>query len=120
MSADQIPAVRTGEPMRCPACGSRLVEVERSGVLIDACPSCRGVWLDRGELDKILVQERQMAVGDPDEDFLREVEGRRSQTRPRPVDYDDREDRGGHHGGGGRGQGKRRRRSLLEDLFDFD
>jgi Zn-finger nucleic acid-binding protein len=39
------------EPMRCPNCESRLVEVERSAILIDACPECRGVWLDRGELD---------------------------------------------------------------------
>ena len=42
----------TREPMRCPNCNSRLVEVERSEILIDACPECRGIWLDRGELDK--------------------------------------------------------------------
>jgi Zn-finger nucleic acid-binding protein len=97
------------EPMRCPACGDRLVGVERSRVLIDACPSCRGVWLDRGELDKILVRERQMTANDPDEDFLREVEGRpRERDRPNHDDYQ------------GRGQDrKRRRRSMLEDLFDF-
>ena len=35
----------------CPRDGSELVEVERSGVTIDACPTCRGVWLDRGELE---------------------------------------------------------------------
>jgi Zn-finger nucleic acid-binding protein len=89
--------------MRCPACGSRLVEVERSEILIDACPECRGIWLDRGELDKILVRERSMAAGDPDEDFFREVEGRR-----RPAETV-------------RGEApQRRRRSLLEDLLDFD
>ena len=101
------------EPMRCPSCGSRLVEVERADVLIDACPSCRGVWLDRGELDKILVKERQMAAGDADEDFLREVEGPRPERRePDPREY------GGHHGGGER-RGKGKRRGMLEDLFDF-
>lgn len=93
--------------MRCPSCGNRLVEVERSGVLIDACQGCRGVWLDRGELDKILVKERQMMAGDPDEDFLREVEGR----RPTPTS-DPRHDDRSHK--------KRKRKSFLEELLDFD
>jgi Zn-finger nucleic acid-binding protein len=92
--------------MRCPNDGSRLVEVERSGILIDACPECRGVWLDRGELDKILVKERALAARDPDEDFFREVEGRRPQ---RHRDEGDSE-----------GRPTRRRRSFLEDLLDFD
>lgn len=112
-------AERPAEPMRCPSCGSRLVEVERTEVLIDACPSCRGVWLDRGELDKILVKERQMAAGDADEDFLREAEGRRPARREPDGERDPRE-YGGHHGGGGGHQSKgKRRRGMLEDLFDF-
>jgi Zn-finger nucleic acid-binding protein len=117
---DAAPPASTGrgEPMRCPSCSSRLVEVERSEVLIDACPSCRGVWLDRGELDKILVRERELAAGGgADEDFLAEVEGRR---RPEPGGY-----RGGggygdsEHGGHGK-HGRRKRRGLLEELLDFD
>ncbi len=40
--------------MKCPACDSDLQMSERSGVAIDYCPGCRGVWLDRGELDKIV------------------------------------------------------------------
>jgi len=40
--------------MTCPVDGTKLVMSERQGVEIDYCPSCRGVWLDRGELDKIL------------------------------------------------------------------
>ncbi|MFT4300046.1 MAG: zf-TFIIB domain-containing protein [Aeromicrobium sp.] len=40
--------------MKCPTDGTTLVMSERSGVEIDYCPDCRGVWLDRGELDKIL------------------------------------------------------------------
>lgn len=41
--------------MNCPTCAdTTLVMTERSGVEIDYCPSCRGVWLDRGELDKII------------------------------------------------------------------
>ncbi len=96
-----------GEPLRCPVDGSRLIQTERSEILIDACPECRGVWLDRGELDKILVKERQLSSGDPDEDFFREVEGRRRRERERD-DYDEYPSR------------KRRRRGLLEDLLDFD
>ena len=40
--------------MGCPACGVSLDISDRQGVEIDHCPSCRGVWLDRGELDKII------------------------------------------------------------------
>ena len=40
--------------MQCPVDGETLVIAERSGVEIDYCPKCRGVWLDRGELDKII------------------------------------------------------------------
>ena len=52
----------------CPSCSGSLVEIERSGVLIDACRECRGVWLDRGELDKLIAAERVA-----DEDFVREL-----------------------------------------------
>lgn len=104
----------TGKPMTCPNCSARLIEIERSEVLIDACPQCRGVWLDRGELDRILVKERQYSAGaDADDDFFREVEGRRAP--PRTSDHGDSE-----HGESGKPSGKRRRRSFLEDLLDFD
>ena len=102
-----------GEPLRCPVDGSRLVQVERSDILIDACPECRGVWLDRGELDRILVKERQLTHGD--DDFFGEMEGKRRPApqerggdRPREAGYDE-----GY-------RKKRKRRSLLEDLLDFD
>ena len=40
--------------MKCPTCAIELTMTERQGVEIDYCPQCRGVWLDRGELDKII------------------------------------------------------------------
>lgn len=40
--------------MKCPVCGATLLMSERHGVEIDYCPECRGIWLDRGELDKII------------------------------------------------------------------
>lgn len=101
--------------MRCPNDGSRLVEVERADVLIDACPTCRGVWLDRGELDKILVKERQLSAGNPDEDFFAEVQGQRGPSHPAPS-RPQHEDR--HHDD--KRYKKRRRKSFLEELLDFD
>lgn len=49
--------------MECPTDGATLVMSERSGIEIDYCPTCRGVWLDRGELDKII--ERSYAQAAP-------------------------------------------------------
>ena len=44
-----------GKPMMCPVCGNvELKMTDRQGVELDYCPKCRGVWLDRGELDKII------------------------------------------------------------------
>lgn len=49
--------------LQCPVCGTAMREIERFGVLVDICPSCKGVWLDRGELDKI-IQYAQSGYGD--------------------------------------------------------
>lgn len=64
--------------MKCPVCtGTDLVMSERQGVEIDYCPNCRGIWLDRGELDKILERadqhERQQYA--PRDDYKREYKG---------------------------------------------
>ncbi len=40
--------------MKCPSCNETLLMTEKRGVEIDYCPNCRGIWLDRGELDKIM------------------------------------------------------------------
>ncbi|AFV75965.1 zf-TFIIB domain-containing protein [Thermus oshimai] len=44
----------------CPNCGVGMKEVERRGVLLDVCPQCGGVWLDKGELEKLLSEVRQV------------------------------------------------------------
>ena len=49
--------------MQCPTDGTVLVMSERSGIEIDYCPTCRGVWLDRGELDKIIDRSLDQAPG---------------------------------------------------------
>ena len=99
-----------GEPLRCPVDRSRLIQTERSEILIDACPECRGVWLDRGELDRILVKERQWAAGDAGDDFFQEVEGRRGSDRRTYDDRDRLDDRGGVR--------RKRRGGFLEEIFD--
>ena len=65
---------RTVEVMQCPHDQTVLQMTERQGIEIDYCPTCRGVWLDRGELDKII--ERVSAPAPP--------EPSRSESRPDP------------------------------------
>ncbi len=90
--------------MKCPVCTSPvdLVMTERQGVEIDYCPKCRGVWLDRGELDKIVELSIPRNTAGPDHN---NVSGR-------DDDFDDDNYRGN------RGN-NRRRESFLGDLFDF-
>ena len=89
--------------MKCPACSNELMMTDRQGVEIDYCPGCRGVWLDRGELDKII--ERSAAAYD-DRD-------RHDERRNRHDDLDD-SDYGRRYGYKGH-----KRKSFLGDLFDF-
>jgi uncharacterized protein len=97
----------------CPNCGSELVEVERSGVHIDACRQCRGVFLERGELETLIARERDANAGD-DDDFLREVTGGSKRERygfdKRQAErlYEDYRHQRKH----------KKRKSFLEDIFD--
>lgn len=104
--------------MLCPSCKTaRLVMSERSGVEIDYCPDCRGVWLDRGELDKIIdrvsSEQVQPARAQPDRGFS-------ERPSPPPSDYAPRHDgpRHDHHHSGGYYK-KKKREGFLSDLFDF-
>ena len=99
--------------MKCPVCKeAKLVISERSGIEIDYCPDCRGVWLDRGELDKILERSRadlesRVAAEQPDRGPAQPATG----FEPRPQDpY--REHYGKDH------KYYKRKKSFLEDLFD--
>lgn len=77
--------------MQCPIDGTQLVIAERSGVEIDYCPQCRGVWLDRGELDKII-----------------------DRSAPAPQQgYSDPDPRSGYE------KKRKKRGGFLEELFDF-
>lgn len=92
--------------MKCPVDNETLVVSERSNIEIDYCPTCRGVWLDRGELDKIIdrsgeYQQRNAPVS-PQQQY---DEHQRYDDKRR---YDD-----------GKKYKKKRRDSFIGELFDF-
>lgn len=90
--------------MKCPVCpDATLAMADRQGVEIDYCPSCRGVWLDRGELDKL------MALGAKHEAASAPTSSSHAQPRAR-RDFED-SDFGKRHGG-------YRKKSWLSDIFD--
>ncbi len=93
--------------MVCPICREvSLVMADRQGIEVDYCPNCRGVWLDRGELDKII--ER-----------VARTQGDVSRAPPSPPDRGAREDREDRDADDAYRR-KKRRRGLLDELFDFD
>jgi Zn-finger nucleic acid-binding protein len=113
--------------MQCPVCKDvSLVMADRQGVEIDYCPSCRGVWLDRGELDKIIDRSAGLAHAAP-----------QAQPAPQPVQAVPRHDayqpqqqqqqqHGWGHSASSHGhpqqgyQKKKKREGFLGELFDFD
>jgi hypothetical protein len=83
--------------MKCPVCESiDLTMADRQGVEIDYCPKCRGVWLDRGELDKIIERSAVELAPPP-------------RREPEPRGYDKH---------GGHGKHGYRRKSWLSEIFD--
>ena len=91
--------------MRCPIDGSELAMMDRQGIEVDYCPKCRGVWLDRGELDKIIERsaDDHPSPQQSERTLDREDDARRRDNRPygpQPQPY-------------------RKKKSLLSELFDF-
>ena len=90
--------------MLCPLDGSTLLLSERQGIEIDYCPQCRGVWLDRGELDKLIERgddddddrDRRRDVDRRDDDYRRDREYAPSEYRPR-----------------------KKKKGFLSDIFEF-
>ena len=88
--------------MQCPICtDTALVMSERQGVELDYCPKCRGVWLDRGELDKLIERSATMAPAPAGNVAAR--------SQLQSVDYDDEHGRRTH---------SNRKKSWLSDIFD--
>ena len=85
--------------MKCPVCVEPdLLMTDRQGIEVDYCPKCRGVWLDRGELDKLI--DRSAASAPPPA-----AQGAYAAPQPYRDDYR-------YH--------KRKRKGLLGEIFDFD
>ena len=120
--------------MKCPVDGTELLMAERVGVEIDYCPQCRGVWLDRGELDKIIEKATPaVELSDPDP-YIAPPPAPEPQARP--DRYDDRSDdrrytrddddhryseRYSKHGKRDKYGRKKKRKSILSEIFDvFD
>jgi hypothetical protein len=97
--------------MNCPTDATTLVMSERSGIEIDYCPTCRGVWLDRGELDKIIERSNQDERGD---DRPR-GDDRYRDDRPRDDRYRDDKYRGDRDY-----PKKKKKSSFFSELFEGD
>jgi Zn-finger nucleic acid-binding protein len=122
--------------LTCPKCESPMRSYERSGITVDQCSGCRGVFLDRGELERLVDAEGAYYEGggkggaeqrprDDDDDDRRRDDDHRRRERDWDDDDDDRR-RGGFGGlgdlggfGGGQRHGKRRKKEgFLSELFD--
>lgn len=113
--------------MNCPVCpDTQLQMTERQGVEIDYCPKCRGVWLDRGELDKIIDRAAADSPSVPPPGVPQQPppppQQPQPQYQPPPIyanqprkpddsDYKFRYPQGGGH--------YKKRKSFLSDIFDF-
>ena len=104
--------------MRCPSCGGELVDLDRSGVRIDACRNCRGVWLDRGELERILERERAVVAGADDEDFIREMTGSGDSKPKSNYGFDAKTAERIYSDYRSHKTHKKRKKSFLDELFD--
>jgi uncharacterized protein len=91
--------------MKCPVCNLEMNMAERQGLEIDYCQQCRGIWLDRGELDKII--ERSYAPS-PSPD----------QRMERSPSADYRQNDHGH-GDDHYRYGKYKKKNFIRDVFDF-
>jgi len=94
--------------MTCPSCHVALVMSERQGVEIDYCPQCRGVWLDRGELDKII------------ERGTKEMAAYQQPAQPQQQQYAQPQQQYGQprHDPYAQGYQHKRKKSFFEELFD--
>ena len=104
--------------MKCPTCpDSKLVMTDRQGIEIDYCPDCRGVWLDRGELDKII--ERSTDAATPPRTAAPSPAAQPTVIIKRDDDWDDDDYKKVKYDKYGRPYKKSKTKSLLGEIFDF-
>ena len=90
--------------MKCPHCAETLLMSQRNNIEIDYCPNCRGVWLDKGELDKLLEFTEQQYIPSPAGQYFNNNPGYSNNKYKNQY---------GH-------QKPYKKKSFLGDLFDFD
>lgn len=96
--------------MKCPICATDLTMSERQGVEIDYCPKCRGVWLDRGELDKIIERSHAGDAAPASQPFPAQPYPAQQYPPPqhmKPQQY------------GGDYYKHKKRKNFLDEIFDF-
>lgn len=100
--------------MKCPIDDTELVMSERQGIEIDYCPQCRGVWLDRGELDKIIERTSPAApvsyAEGPGPDYRQTPGQSYGETYRRATGYDKSDEHKPY---------PKKKKSFLDDIFDF-
>lgn len=106
--------------LKCPVCQGAMHELDKSGVLIDTCTQCRGVWLDRGELEKLA----SMIDGSrphyrPQPDFLADTPMASAPARPYRHDDDDDDDGDRRYRSYGEHRYGKHNRSKFARLLDF-
>lgn len=103
--------------MNCPVCPTvQLMMTDRQGIEIDFCPHCRGVWLDRGELDKIIERTQDGVQG-----ARPSVAQSSSSPATRDDDRDDDRSRDRHDGERHDGHYRKKKKGgFLSEIFDFD
>lgn len=101
--------------LRCPKDQTAMRSIERNGVTVERCPECGGIFLDRGELERLIEAEGMYADRDAQAAGARDADDRAYGSRGGNHGGDE----GGHHGGRPDYPPKRKRRGFLGDLLDF-
>ncbi|QEC45232.1 zf-TFIIB domain-containing protein [Pseudobacter ginsenosidimutans] len=102
--------------MKCPNCNETLLMTERNNIEIDYCPSCRGIWLDKGELDKMLEYAEQKYRSSEQGQEQQQQQHQQYQQPYKKYDNDHYKDHHKHNPY----QKPYKKKGFLGDLFDFD
>lgn len=106
--------------MQCPNDQTTLAMTDRQGIEIDYCPTCRGVWLDKGELDKLIANSESAAPAAQQPAPSQTPQQRYEEPRYNDRDHDRRDNNHGYRGDDRGGYHKKHKKeSFLGDLFDF-
>ena len=115
--------------LTCPKCRGVMTSYERSGIVVDQCTECRGIFLDRGELERLIdldgggVQpgaQPQYPTAAPDRSWRGSEPQHREWSSRSRHDHDDDSDDHRRYGSSGRGSSKpKKRHSLLKEFLDF-